>query len=427
MEKPSANDPTGPNSRACIPDTLLHSFENLHLNNGIGSRYAAFPYNASLTTSGSRNGGMFLGAPNLQHPTEGFHPSINRVGGYGANCHQNLTSSHAINVAPVPRQNIIFLAALTPEGSETLNQYLSSKNSPATDIIFEAVIDSIFELMTDQAGHCVFGNLIHLCNKGQLHMIVKKLEMHPEAMAAVCINRYGSPSVKKLIKLIAKSDSDSLATSMVEGLYKVFNQLMVHKTGCHVIVQCLETLSINHNELLHIATIENALYLATHVNGCLALNSVIDVIKGPRRNELLESIADLAVCLSQDPYGNFVVQNLLGLQYPNITKKICSLLKDHYIRISMLKGGSHVVEKCLKSTERGYAVEAFMECQGQALVNVARDQFGNYVIQTALKETKHADRALHDRLVMKLRSHLVHLERRYGRNVLNLIVNQDSY
>ncbi|GLT97739.1 hypothetical protein SLE2022_152880 [Rubroshorea leprosula] len=413
MTNPIAIAPSIPDSSVYIPETLLQSFENLHLNNiGIGSEYAISPY---LTAPPTSNTGGIFGAPNLQFPTERFLPSINHVGG-----------GETTNAVPVPSENSIILrSALTSYGSQKLQQYLAYKDSAVINLVFEAVIHSIFEIMADQFGHQVFGNLIPLCNQNQLNMIATMIVMHQDTFIKVCLDNYGSPSVKRLIKLRVKSYY--LDGAIVRALHQGFLQLMVHKTGCHVILQCMETLSIEDNELLYEATINNFFDLAMDVNGCLALNSVIDVIKGPRRNELLEAIADLAVCLSQDPYGNFVVQNLLGLQYPNITKKICYLLKDHYARISMLKGGSHVVERCLKSPERGYAVEAFVECQEQVLVNVARDQFGNYVIQTALKETKHADRALHDRLVTKLRSHLQDLQRGYGRNVCNLICNQDSY
>ncbi|GLU13024.1 hypothetical protein SLE2022_296730 [Rubroshorea leprosula] len=414
MANPIAFAPSIPDSKVSIPDTLLHSFENLHLNNGIGSGYAISPY---LTAPATSNTGGILAAPNLQLPIKGFLPSTNHFGGW--------ETTNA--VAPVPSESTVILrSALTQFGSQKLQQYLAYKDSAVINLVFEAVMDSIFQIMTDQFGHHVFGNLIPLCNQNQLNMIATMIVMHHHTFIEVCLDRYGSPSVKRLIKLRAKSDY--LDRAIVRALHLGFLHLMVHKTGCHVILQCMETLSIEDNELLYEETIKNFFDLATDVNGCLALNCVIDVIKGPRRNDLLEAIADLAVCLSQDPYGNFVVQKLLGLQYPNITKKICYLLKDHYARISMLKGGSHVVERCLQSSERGYAVEAFVECQGQVLVNVARDQFGNYVIQTALKETKHADRELHDRLVMKLRSHRLDLQRGYGRNVYNLInVNQDSY
>lgn len=66
-----------------------------------------------------------------------------------------------------------------------------------------------------------------------------------------------------------------------------------------------------------------------------------------------------------------------------------------------------------------YVVNAFLKYD--KLWQIARDQFGNYVIQTALKVTKRANSSLHQQLLAKLTQHRSELEYGFGKRVLNLI------
>lgn len=83
---------------------------------------------------------------------------------------------------------------------------------------------------------------------------------------------------------------------------------------------------------------------------------------------------------------NYVVQHVLGLFNPVFTQKICCILSGHYVRLSSMVGGSHIVEKCLKSPWMDYPLDELVN--SNKLGRLAADQFGNYVIQTALKVTK---------------------------------------
>ncbi len=83
---------------------------------------------------------------------------------------------------------------------------------------------------------------------------------------------------------------------------------------------------------------------------------------------------------------NFVLQHVLGLDDPVFNEKICSILRGHYIRLSSQKGGSFVVEKCLNSNGMIYVIQDLLSYN--RLCHLARNQYGNFVIQAALKATK---------------------------------------
>ena len=84
------------------------------------------------------------------------------------------------------------------------------------------------------------------------------------------------------------------------------------------------------------------------------------------------------------------MQHVLGLGMSDLTDKICYLLKGNYVRLSRTKHGSHLVEKCLRFSTWGksYLVEDIKKEKKGMLEKLARDQFGNYVIQRALEISK---------------------------------------
>ncbi|KDO78488.1 hypothetical protein CISIN_1g044799mg, partial [Citrus sinensis] len=227
----------------------------------------------------------------------------------------------------------IVLLGKTEGGSLFLQKMLSGKDSTITYKIFEAVYKYPFDLMTDGYG-------CHLAR-----------------------------SMQKLIKLLVGSPCISL---VISAAYRRFKDMMFSKEASSVIIKCLETLDEQKNEVLYLAAMNHFRELATHVRGCVSLNNFINEMRGPRRGGLLDLISSHAEFLSKDPSGNYVVQHVLGLGDLKYSEKICSLLKGKFEELSLLRCGSHLVEKYQRPS-------IFTPCQ---------HKYGNFVIQQALRVTK---------------------------------------
>ncbi|XP_059650113.1 putative pumilio homolog 8, chloroplastic [Cornus florida] len=319
-----------------------------------------------------------------------------------------------------PGYNIITLAK-DKERSRDLQNLLKSESYYA-DLILMRVLDSMLELMIDKQGHHVFEKLVeaYTGRYDQLQLIVDKIILQPCSLTDAACNQYGSHSIQKLIKQLKKSP---LAFKMTKALSTGFYDLMIDKTGKHVILQCFTALDYKANQVLYLEAIGNCVALATHPEGCISLNDCINCITGDHRQYLLGVISHNSVYLSYDPSGNYVVQHVLGLHNQDLTLDICNRLRGHYTGLSMIQNGSHVVEKCIRLSKEGmhYVVEDFI--QSNNLQELARHRFGNYVIQTALKTTKKADIDLYKSLASALQPHLSTLQncKPGGQNVVKLI------
>ncbi|KAJ4966021.1 hypothetical protein NE237_017870 [Protea cynaroides] len=315
------------------------------------------------------------------------------------------------------KDQIVFLAKYL-KGSQYLKRILDSKDVIVTVKILDAVISlNTVDLMTNEFGRQMFQKLVDSCNQQQVQVLVFKLATEKDALYSASIHKHGTHCVQKLIKTMKKSD---FIAFIMQALAPKMLVLMKHQIGNHVIRACLENLDCHQNFIIFEVAKEKCLELATHAQGCLTLNYCIDYTTGAHRRELLNIIIDSSIFLAQEPYGNYVMQHVLNMHNPVVNSHICHKLQEVYIRLSMQKAGSHVVEACAKFGEIKCVVNGLV--QSDKLVQVAKNPFGNYVIQTVIKATKNSYPEYYRSLEFALDPHLEELQYHpNGRNVYNLI------
>ncbi|CAO2172409.1 unnamed protein product [Urochloa humidicola] len=79
------------------------------------------------------------------------------------------------------------------------------------------------------------------------------------------------------------------------------------------------------------------LQLATDRHGCCVLQKCIEHSNDEQKNDLLSKITSSALRLSEDQYGNYVIQFILGLKIEWATARIVDELAGHIGNLSMLK------------------------------------------------------------------------------------------
>ncbi|CAK7357590.1 unnamed protein product [Dovyalis caffra] len=400
------------------------------------------------TTWGSNslgNGGNFHGS-RLQPGTRSFVPNLNSLSGPVLDEGKSFAVSNlgGIEYSRVQNQeelnNVrIFLGLLQGDsfvnycsdrdGSITLHGLLRLRNPEITREVYKKVlvlssrgVPIVCELMLDQHGWHVFAELIDSLNYQQLKLITYEITKDLYPFISLAVHRHGSNSIKKLIRALSGS---SLISFVTNNLCAAFYLIMTDRTGLYVVSECLKHLSAEDNKLLYEAAISCCLDLAIDHDGSIALIRVINTIQGLQRYRLLDILSTNAVFLSQDPEGNYVIQKVLSLDNPVFTQKICHQLRGYYAAISLQKGGSHIVEKCLGTEWKSWVIEDFLS-NTNTLLHVARGEFGNYVIQKAFKVTKKSGSPLYHKLLLRLQPHLSILQSGYGRNVFNLITGGQS-
>ncbi|CAI9760237.1 unnamed protein product [Fraxinus pennsylvanica] len=351
------------------------------------------------------------------------NPSFLRNGHYLNYDQTNSGGSWNQNVGLHGRRNNLYRTGTTQFASNRLQEILDERNQiqNQTQVIHDEVPESIFKLMADEQGHRVFGKLVEESNDRRLHSIVMAASLNSKLFIDVAFCKHGANSIQRLIKKVKKTSEAFMVTRILStGFYA----LMTHHIARHVIQQCLNLLGNQPNEILYELAIYYFQELATHEVGCISLNECINSISGSQRTTLLDRIANVAAYLSNDPYGHYVVQHVLALRNASVTDKILHYLQGRFIHLARIKGGSHVVEKCIEFSESGMlcVIKEILDSQN-APSHLARDQFGNYVIQKALKITKlRGATLLYKSLFMALEPHISDLGcTKCGKNIAALL------
>jgi pumilio RNA-binding family len=245
--------------------------------------------------------------------------------------------------------------------------------------------------------------------------LAEVLDCLPQLVAAA-LNVHGTRAVQKLVEKLATDEQVALA---VQALQPGVLVLIKDLNGNHVVQRCLQRIP-QSTQFIYDIVGSRCVEVATHRHGCCVLQRCIDNASEEQRLTLISEVAAQSLVLAQDPFGNYVVQYVLGLDLPWASAMVMGRLGGSYAPLSMLKFSSNVVEKCLE-----LAHGPLEECRtaivreltlSPLLEKLLQDPFGNYVIQCALKVTS-GD--LYEALVAHIRPHIAAVKSSpYGKRIL---------
>ncbi|KAL0409140.1 UNVERIFIED_CONTAM: hypothetical protein Sradi_1848400 [Sesamum radiatum] len=291
----------------------------------------------------------------------------------------------------------------TPLDVNHMEEIMKGDDREHKEGLASVLLHSIFMLMLNRRLHSIYCMLVDACEGQQLDLLVVRVLSHGEYFLRAAFDQQGASSIVKLIRKVKKSSPHAMAMTRV--LSTGFVDIMTHPTARDVILQCLLQFPAQPNEVLYEKAILHFQDLAIHKVGHKSLNDCIALI------------------------GNYVVQNVLGLKYGDITNKITDQLQNQFIRLAVRKGGSLVVEKCMEASNNGIIRVAaeIVNCPGAAF-QLARNQFGNYVIQAALKKTKERGfSSFYDAIVRRLEPRRRALRQTAaGKTVLSILEADDE-
>ncbi|KAF8102391.1 hypothetical protein N665_0198s0096 [Sinapis alba] len=283
----------------------------------------------------------------------------------------------------------------------------------------DTLSNSLFNVMTNSEGLAQFKEIISKSDRKELQLMVSLLTSDSYYFTKIVRNIYGSRRVQKLLGI-----SDDVDAFFNSAILRRFFYIITDKYASYVAIRAMLVFDQKKKYVMYEHLLHHALDIARNQYGCIALNEIITDVDDPfYRNLLLDVVARNALCLSNDPSGNFVVQHVLTLYDLRCTHNVVVSLLGHCVDLSFKKYGSYIVEKLLDTEESmAVVVVELLECGGDRLMRLARNEFGSFVVIKALRVTQVMNRVdLFRGLVQKLMPFHHLLVRSHGSNIANIL------
>ncbi|KAJ2746442.1 mRNA binding protein puf3 [Coemansia sp. BCRC 34301] len=303
-------------------------------------------------------------------------------------------------------------------GSRFIQQKLETAAPEEKELVFQEVMPSALQLMTDVFGNYVIQKFFEHGSQVQKHMLARQMEGH---ILTLSLQMYGCRVVQKALEHVLSEQQ----AGMVLELDGHVLQCVKDQNGNHVIQKAIERVPANHIKFI-IDSFHGQVYtLATHPYGCRVIQRMFEHCDESQTRPLLDELHQFTASLVQDQYGNYVIQHVMERGKPIDRSLVCARVRGHVLQLSKHKFASNVVEKCIAygdPKDRRALIDeiTLVRRDGSChLITMMKDQYANYVVQKMLDVVKVNQR---EQILIKIQPHMAALRKfTYGKHLITKV------
>ncbi|CAM0907979.1 unnamed protein product [Alopecurus aequalis] len=297
-------------------------------------------------------------------------------------------------------------------GSRFIQQKLEEASPDDREKIFPEILANAIALTTDVFGNYVIQKFFEFATESQLSQLADKLNGH---ILNLSFQMYGCRVVQKVIEVVDMDRKIDIVQELKNSVLKCIND----QNGNHVIQKCIECVPEDRIPFVIEPILAQICMLCTHQYGCRVIQRVLEHCHDPAtQSAVMSEIVQHAYDLTEDKYGNYVVQHVLQHGKPEERSSIIQKLSGKVVFLSQQKYASNVIEKCLAfgtPDERDGLIREIVSC-GQTFQALMKDQFGNYVVQKVLQT---CDDKYLEMILSSIKVHLNELKNyTYGKHIV---------
>jgi hypothetical protein len=294
--------------------------------------------------------------------------------------------------------------------------------------IVEAIVNQAYPLMINR-----FGNfLVQRCfEHGTPDQVIAIADAIHGSVLALSMDPFGCHVIQKAFDSVPEDHK----AQMVRELLRRIPDTVVHRYACHVWQKLFELrwsgeppqIMLEVNKALRGMWHEVAL----GETGSLVVQNIFEnCIEEEKRPAIEEVIANIDL-IAHGQFGNWCIQHLCEHGSPPDKRRVVDHILANSYSYSIDQFASKVVEKCLKiggpeflDRYLGVITTAHPDRPRIPLIDIAGDQYGNYLIQWILMNTHHHQR---EQVAIHIRKHMVSLRgSKFGSRVAMLCCNPNQ-
>nr|CCC93258.1 unnamed protein product [Trypanosoma congolense IL3000] len=275
----------------------------------------------------------------------------------------------------------VYEAAKDQHGCRYLQRLLCDSD-PDKDIprtIMSEIVPHVDELMTDQYANFLVQKLFDIM---PADVRLKVATVAAPKIAAIALKPHGTFSVQKMIETISSQEE---LVIIREALSKDVVRLVKDANGNHAIQKVLQRFGHADKEFIYAAVAADCVTIAKNKQGCCVLQRCLEHASPSQRSTLVRHILGCCLEIAEDPYGNYVLQYVISTGDNNTIDTIAIAFLPHLVQLCINKFSSNVMEKVLGRVSLPVQ-EMYVNkmCSPEVAARLIQDDFGNYVLQTAL-------------------------------------------
>ena len=294
--------------------------------------------------------------------------------------------------------------------------------------IVEAIVNQAYPLMINR-----FGNfLVQRCfEHGTPDQVVAIANAIHGNVLSLSMDPFGCHVIQKAFDSVPEDHK----ADMVRELLRRIPDTVIHRYACHVWQKLFELrwsgeppqIMLEVNKALRGMWHEVAL----GETGSLVVQNIFEnCIEEEKRPAIEEVIANIDL-IAHGQFGNWCIQHLCEHGSPPDKRRVVDHILANSYSYSIDQFASKVVEKCLKiggpdflDRYLGVITTAHPDRPRIPLIDIAGDQYGNYLIQWILMNTHHHQR---EQVAIHIRKHMVSLRgSKFGSRVAMLCCNPNQ-
>lgn len=290
-------------------------------------------------------------------------------------------SAFSFNSVPL-EQYVGNLYALCKDrrGCLYLERKLMEENPVQLEMIFNEICPHVVELMGNIFGNYLYQKLLVCANDAQRTILICRAAPR---LVHLAIDQHGTRAVQTVAKFVATNDQTK--TAVISAIHDHVIQLIKHIHGYHVIRILVASLASADAQFIYDVIGSRCVEVSNHHHGCDVMRSCVYYATGDQKIKLIQQLTANAFLIVMDPYGSFVIQEILDHNEPYFTRQIYHRFKGRIAILAKQRISSNVVEKCIRtsdsSTSRGLIEEFLSPAELRPMLT---HPFANYVIQTAI-------------------------------------------
>jgi mRNA-binding protein PUF3 len=278
-------------------------------------------------------------------------------------------------------------------GSRFIQQKLETANSDEKEQVFRELEPNAIPLTRDVFGNYVVQKFFEHGNQVQKRILADKLR---GKMFEFSCENYACRVVQKAMEHVLVEQQAELVQELAHKVIETTR----NTNGNHVMQKIIEQVPREHIGFIMDSIRGQVSVLAAHQYACRVIQRLLEHGSEDDKTQIMDELHPAVSNLISDQYGNYVIQHVLKKGKPQDRAKVIKAVLPQVNNLSRHKYASNVVETCLEygsPEDRSNIREQLVASGGEDknnLLDIMKDSYGNYVIQSLLKQLEGNERAV---------------------------------